>query len=355
MSKVYNTTIDESIAHFQIFSKVVQHHLKIAGVKASNDNTLLQQEQVNSLSALELKFRDELLSSDLAETAYNRFIEFITEDLGNILRAKPYFRERKDAFQNHIARALKEKDWKALKGFHVNYLFINIVTKNWDWKSAEQQKLRPYLDQIIKVRKALVTINMPLVINRVKVFWSRTQKSHLSYMDLIQIGAEGLMNGIDKYCGQYDRRWRGVAIGRMVGNFIECYSQTVLHLFPSDRRKLYRANKYRAKHVQGEWDMAELVKTVEVLKDGRTVAKSSVDEILELLAASSPVSCDTTPVSEDKEGSDNIANYEAPYEDRPDYQCEMWDAQLQMLACANKLPLYDRKLLRLKGLDIDLD
>lgn len=347
--------IDESAQHFALFAKTVQYHIGLLGVDPHADNTSLQQEQVNRLSALELKFRDELLKTSLAETAYQCFIKFITEDLNNILRAKPYFRERKEAFQDHISGALKAKDWKILKNFHCNFLFINLVTKDWKWDSEEQLKLKKYLDQIIKVRKDLVTINLPLVISRVKVFWSRTQKSHLSYMDLVQIGADGLLAGIDKYCGTYDRRWRGVAIGRMVGNFIENYSATLVHLWPSDKRKLYRANKYRAKHIHGDYDVKKMVESVEVLKDGRRVANTNIDEITELLAAASPVSCDTAPMGEEEDHKNSIASYEAPYESRPDYQCEMWDAQILMLAAAQDLPLYDRKLLRLKGIDVPLE
>ena len=81
-------------------------------------------------------------------------------------------------------------------------------------------------------------------------------------MDLIQIGTLGLIAGIDKYYGEYQVVYRSVIIGRIVGYYIENYSSTLIHFYPSDKRKIYKANKIRAKHVYSDLDHDEVLKEI---------------------------------------------------------------------------------------------
>jgi DNA-directed RNA polymerase specialized sigma subunit len=172
-------------------------------------------------------------------------------------------------------------------------------------------------------------------------------------MDLIQIGTNGLISGIDKYVGEYSKGWIGVGIGRVVGDLISHYSSTLLHFYPGDKRKIYKANKFKSRHIHGDYEIEDLVKEVSKAEGIETTE----DEIISLMAATSIVSADTsTPDnSEETNVANNISRYEAPEESRPDVQVEMVEAQKMMQTAISKLSLFDRKLLRLKGLDISLD
>jgi hypothetical protein len=110
---------------------------------------------------------------------------------------------------------------------------------------------------------------MPLAIAQAKQFWhkapSATKDTRFSFMDFVQIAADGLMSAVDKFVlpGGLEanpaliRVWRAVAIGRMKGNFIEMFSETTIHFFPQDKRKLYRANKH-LKEFSGQIDFERL-------------------------------------------------------------------------------------------------
>jgi len=88
---------------------------------------------------------------------------------------------------------------------------------------GKDSELLKIYGKILELRQELVLMNLPLVISRARIFYSRTPKSHLSFMDFIQIGVAGLLAGIDKYCGEYSRVWRSVVIGRIVGDYISSY------------------------------------------------------------------------------------------------------------------------------------
>lgn len=106
--------------------------------------------------------------------------------------------------------------------------------------------LNTLFQKIKDIRDEMITQNLPLAISRARIFWSYTPESHLSYVDLIDIAAEGLTISVDKYVippGGYTRIFRSVSIGRMVSGFIEEYSNTLIHFYPNDKNKLYKANK----------------------------------------------------------------------------------------------------------------
>jgi hypothetical protein len=208
---------------------------------------------------------------------------------------------------------------------------------------------------------------MPLGIARARVFYSRTPKSHLSYLDLIQIAAEGMMSGVDKYSpgkkGEVDPKvFRSTMIGRISGNHIEEYSETLIHFFPVDKRKIYRANKL-IRHFAGMVDHEKLADQVnegpakkkgeESDGDEENVShKTTASEIADLMAAASTVSADSS-LPTDPDAPEPITRFAAPEATRPDVQVEN-RAALVLLAQAEKgLTLWERKLLRLKGLRLD--
>ena len=167
---------------------------------------------------------------------------------------------------------------------------------------------------------------------------------------MCQIGTEGLISAIDKYCGEYSKVYRSVIIGRCVGNLIENFSSTMLHFYPSDKRKLYRANKFKSKRLHGDYDTEDVVNEVNKTEGNKTDA----EEIVGLMAAATMVSADAPPTTNDALDLDlhggNISRYAAPEEARPDVQVETEEANFMMREAISKLSLFDRKLLRLKGL-----
>jgi DNA-directed RNA polymerase specialized sigma subunit len=191
-------------------------------------------------------------------------------------------------------------------------------------------------------------MNVPLVINRASIFWSRTPRSNLSFMDLVQIGVEGLIAAVDKYCGQYSEVYRSVIIGRIVGLYIRSYSSTMIHFYPQDKRKLYRANKFRAKHADGTYSLDELVDNV-TTKDGET----NESEIVNLLAAASMVvQRESSWGDDDSHRNDGIEGCPDSVSLQPDSLVEHNEAMNAMHSAIDTLSLLDKKLLLLKGIDI---
>ena|ERR1017187_526115 len=341
-------SIDDA-EHFALFAKSVERAIAEYGRLPSEDMTILQKRQVEELSKLEIKFRKALIKDPNGESAYLAFLAYVLDDKKNILVARPYFRERRLFFKTDISNAVRTRDIKALQKFHVNYHFVQLVSK----ALVFGKDVNELIAKIGASRRELVEMNLPLVINRARIFYSRTPKSHLSFMDLVQIGTEGLMSAIDKYCGEYSKVWRGVAIGRMTGNYIENYSSTMLHFYPADKRKIYRANKFKSKHIHGDYNAEDLVKEVSKAEGNET----DLEEITGLMAASAMVSADSAVSNSeiDSTVSDNIAKYEAPEQLRPDLQVEAHEANFLMQKAISKLSLFDRKLLKLKGVDIALE
>lgn len=308
----------------------------------------MQKGQVERLATLEEDFRRALIKHHNGRLVYQAFVRHICDERRNILAARPYFRERQPIFTESISVALKERAWRRLFKFHINYQFVAFALKVVSWRPGS--KVVKISRQIADARNELVEMNLPLAISRSRIFWSRTPKSHISFMDFIQIATEGMMSGIDKFCGPYSEVFRSVLIGRMVGNFIESYSDTVLHFFPTDRRRIYRANKFLSKYPHGGFDVDELANIVN--KDVGPRHITSPVEIAELIAAASIVSSDTKSPTE-QNVPDNVARYEAPPEARPDVQVEQAEALFGVRSAASELSLLDRKLLGLKGVNLD--
>lgn len=335
--------------HFGQFKEVLKNAIAKYGKVEEKDLLELQKKQVEGLDSLEREFQKIIKKSELGKLFYEKFIHHIVDKKRNVLSARPYFRERQTVFISKISDLIKKRDWAGLSNYHVNYLFISLVTDKYTWQTKEELEIKEIVNKIVQLRKELITMNMPLVINRATIFWNRTHKSHLSFMDLIQIGVEGLTSAIDKYCGKFRKQWRGVIIGRVVGNYIENLSQTMLHFYPTDKRKLYRANKFKSRHPHGDYDTDDLVAAI----NNQDQIKTNNDEISDLLAAASIVSCDTRPPV-DEDLSDNLSHYEAPANCRPDIIVLEKESSDLMSVNINRLSLMDRKILRLKGLTVRL-
>lgn len=323
----------------------------------NNEDGTFQKEQVEKLMKLEQKFKKSITKYAQSREIYRQFILFVAVTNKNILSARPYFREKSKVFSAKITPAIKNSDIPTLQTFHINYNLIKFIRDRWKGPFPEQsQKL---YDRVVEARRKLIENNMPLAINRAKLFFRKVPRSHLTLMDLIGIAGMGLVSGVDKWVGEYTKVFNGVCIGRMTGNMIDSYSETTLHFYPSDRSVLYRANSLRFRHdIQ---DLEQLANAInlsyqEDLKNGIKVPKEKVtaDQLSRLLNAASPVSTDL-PVQSSENDSPAKPTMMDMFEDQDDSLEESLvkqDLVSKMVLAARKLPVIQQKILRLKGVKL---
>lgn len=337
-----------------------QSFYKFAGevtrrIEANKDGTD-QQQQVEELMDAEIKFKETILKYRHSTTVYTKFWNKVCITNKNILSARPYFRESAVTFSKSVTPAIKIKDIDALKTFNINYQLIKFIRENWI--GPFPPRAEQLFHRVHKAREVLIENNIPLAINRAKLFYRKTPKSHLTLMDMIGISGSGLAAGIDKYCGKYTKVFRSVCIGRMVGNLIDAYSETMLHFYPSDRRILYKAHTIRAR--KGIEDIVELTAAVNQSfkddeKEGKSVPKNevTVSELSYLMSAASMVSADSTAQTDDS-GTRDYTIYDYTADVSVDTEADYIEKETtaQMLALASKLPLLHRKVLRLKGIKL---
>lgn len=335
--------------HFKLFADSL-HGLITGYGEQKGDFTEMQKKQVELLVSREREFKTILQKeySGLSEQIYLAFIDYITTVKRNILACKPFFRERQDAFAQGISPAIREKKYQDLYKFDINYQFISYAIAFPLTDKERHPKLFELTDKIYQIRTEIVEMNMPLAISRAKMFWSRTPKSHLTYMDVVQISAEALVNAVDKFVLPYRPVFRSTIIGRIKGDLIEEYSKPMLHFYPSDRRKLYRANKaQRGGNILDYETLAERVNDIGV----KLINPTSPAEIQDLVNASSHFSLDSlTPETDESEGSGLVETYPADECVRPDNIFETQDLRAKLLEAVKKLNALERKLIKLKGI-----
>ena len=318
---------------------------------ARNKDGTNQEQQVEELLDVERKFKNEILKRRQATEIYKKFLQLVCIKNKNILSARPYFRQNAVTFSKEITPAIKAADIQELKRFDINYQFIKFIKESWLGpfpKRAEQ-----LFQRVHEARRILIENNMPLAINRAKLFYRKTPRSHLSLMDLIEICGMGLAAGVDKWCGKYSKVFVSVCIGRMVGNMIDSYSETVLHFYPSDKRILYKANSIRGR--QGIDDVVELTAAVNASfkqdeLDGKSIPKHdiTVSELSALMSAASTVSADAT-VNDEGFGVYHFTADDAPNIEDTIIANEETNA---MIVHARKLSILHQKVLRLRGVKI---
>ena len=334
--------------HFTDFAKTLEKQI----AKLPPNEEEHQRNQVETLIALEEEFRLHLISLPEGEVVYEKFLWYIRKERGNILAARPFFRERQKRFTLEISPVFQRADHKGLYPFAANYEFIRFAVDQCEW--APDHALVKLAKQIEALRAELAVQNMPLAISRARIFWSRTPESHLTYMDLVQETATGLLAAIDKFTPPYRTAFRAVIIGRCLGNLISAYNQTSMHFYPSDRRKLYRANKMLARY-EGEPDFEKVSKTVNShLPDE---IQTSPDEIRALMTAAYGVGSidNITPFLSEGESDEDLSPLDAlsaDEETRPDVQAEYRDAMSKMYVAMQILSPLEQKLLKLKGVEL---
>lgn len=313
-----------------------------------------QKQQVEELLQAEKDFKNLILTYKQSTAIYKKFLQKVKIRNGNILSARPYFREASKNFSKNITPCIKANDIEKLKTFDINFHLVKFIKESW--LGPFPKKAEFLYQRVFNAREKLIVLNMPLAINRAKLFYRKTPKSHLSLMDMIGICAAGLLAGIDKYVGPYTTVFRSVAIGRMVGNLIADYSETMLHFYPTDRRILYKANAIRGR--QGIDDIDELTEAVNKAfkddeKEGITGIKQEIDVsyLHHLMQASSPISAEQTMHTDD----DSVHNiYDSTADDTKDIETAYIEKEMmgRMLHSISRLPIIHRKILKLKGIKI---
>lgn len=350
--------VDET--HFKKFAKDLD--VLIAKYELIPEESLLQQQrrQLKTLIALETEFRETLIAHPWGTGVYKDFIEHILIKRKNIMAARPFFRERDVTFKAYISGALKKRCDKKLYRFRFNWTFISFVLGCRKWPSGS--KLRGIAKKINAMRKEILELNLPLAISQARKFWEATPKSHLSYMDIVQIQCQGMLLAIDKFTPVNDarlsekmslamyRRFRATAIGIMTRDRINEYSATLIHFYPTDQKRLYRANKARRK-VQTAEGLDFVAMTEIVNTDLPENEKTSPDELAKLLAAGSTVSSDYA-VS-DEEGAETIAERYIPEEaETSEESYARTEAYDKMRTAIRKLDLVEMKLCRMRGVSL---
>jgi len=342
MSKQKSTDFDDS------FFKLAETVTK--AIQRNKDGTD-QKQQVEELMAAEKDFKAAILNFKQSSQIYKKFLQKVCVQNKNILSARPYFRESAVTFSQKITPAIKSNDIESLKTFDINYQLIAFIRENW--LGPFPKKAEALFQRVHKARTILIENNMPLAINRAKIFFRTVPRSHLTLMDMVEICGMGLASGIDKYTGEYSPVFRSVCIGRMVGNLIDAYSETSMHFYPSDKRILYKANSIRGR--QGITDIEELTNAVnksfaEDEAEGRSVPKKniSVSELSALMNAASTVSADATT---NEEGF-GIYHFTPDTIESVEERMIEQETVNEVFAAARSLPNIYRKVLILKGIKL---
>lgn len=322
---------------------------------AENKDGTDQKKQVEKLMALEKSFKNSILKFKQANEIYRKFILMVVVQNRNILSARPYFREKADVFSSQITPAIKDGKIRPLQKFHINYLLIKFIKDSWAGPFPE--KSEKYFNQVIEARRKLIENNMPLAINRAKLFYRKVPRNHISLMDMIGIAAMGLISGVDKWVGDYSPVFRSVCIGRMGGNLIESYSETMLHFYPSDRHILYRANSLAYR--EDLKDFEELAQAInrsfkQDKEEGKKTNFKSINasELASLMKAASTMSTSLSIDDSSAEVSEIYEMHDLDSDLDMENEIAEKDSMLKMISSASSLSLMHRKVLRLKGVKI---
>lgn len=343
--------------HFLDFVKT----LRVITARYDKNTTAFQEAQVNGLVQAERDFRSALVHHHWGSEVYKAFVHHITVERHNILVARPFFRERDLTFKAEIAQALREpKHQRRLPRFNINFQFIKFALKARQWgQDPSSKKLLRLAKDVYRRREGLIECNLPLAIFYARKFYAANRASHHTYMDMVQVAAGGLAAGVDKYVGVYTTGFRNVLIGRIVGDLIEANSETFIHFFPADKRRLYRIRKIAASMREGlhDTDLTALTKLLnkKEREEGDELTKPS--DLHHLINASSVISASSLPMGEDEDdehAGSPIERYADSAENRPDSLLEEVQSRRSVAGAIRGLPIIDQKLLRLRGVDLEM-
>lgn len=307
-------------------------------VKNEDEDGRNQKKLLEALFDLEIKFRDTMLSTPEGIEVYKKFIDYIINDKGNILSARIYFRERQDTFSSQISSTFSTNKPNQLTKYNINYPFAKWAFDKYVGPKKDQ--LKAIVDDISQVRKVLCENNLPLAINRAKIFWSKVPTSSLEYMDIIQNAAEGLINAIDKFVPPYKSVFKSVAIGRMTLNILTDHNATLVKFSPRDRRILYRANNARTK--------ARLTNMVDILDYVNQSFPGVTLERLESILNSASGAVRTVINGDDESEQESVMNSIASDDPNAEGYLISSDFTTKIAIFLNELPMLECKIVKLR-------
>jgi hypothetical protein len=331
----------------------------ISALRASNglgditkiDEDKLQEKQVNLLMKLERKFKKQLYDCDRGIKVYQDFMDYFNGTTGNLRNARPMFREPSGIFGKKVSPAIKTNNIKELSKYCINYRFIQFIKERWETRWGKFPKdIQQTYSEIVEVRRLLIENNIPLAINRAKLFFNKVKKPKGTLIDYINTCVLGLICGIDKWYGPYNKVFRSTCIGRMTGNMIEIQSATMLHFYPSDRKTLYRINLTKAR---GKIDtLDELIEGIKK-SDYMDNDEKTKENLLDMINAADII--DTDNNSEDNLDYYSVynKNKEMNEHENVEEKVSKIDALRKVLLASDEnLTLLEKKILRLKGIGI---
>ncbi len=325
------------------FLTSMERDLAATGAPPMSDHRkfyLFQKQKFEDLLVLEDQFRDKLARSKSGRAVYRRFLRFVMKR--GVLSGRPYFRARQDHFNAKIGKTIVAADIDAVVKFRINYRFVR-------WVLADGHvgtQLRDLAAQIAKTRHVSATLLIPLALSRVRLFWSRTQRSHLTYLDMVGTAAEGLLACVDKFVPPFLKVYRAVAIGRITSLLIDKYSETSIHFYPGDKRLLYRANKHARKVLGDGLEQLDYDDLVQRIRKENPEERIAPRALADMMAAASTVSLEgTTGLGRE------VRSMAAPSDEAPDALVERREMMRRAgeLAASVQL-LIERKLLQMLGM-----
>lgn len=341
--------------HFLDFIKTLKDVLE----QYPENDTKFQESQVNGLIEAEREFRKALMRHKYGWDVYEAFIRYIMVEKHNISKARPFFRERDVKFNSEIAQAIRDPNHhRRLPRYDINFQFISFAVRQRQWgRDPASRKVMRLARDVFRRRKEIIELNMPLAISQARKFRSHNRASHHDFMDMVQVAAGGLSVGTDKYVGPYTTGFRGMLLGRVVGDLIEANSETFIHFFPADKRRLYRLRKIAASLREGinGVDLNELTRLLNRKERSGKEHATKPNEVHHLVNAASVVLASSLPSVEDEEGGPGnpIERYADSAENRPDVLLEEAQARRVVADAIARLPALDQKILRLRGVDLD--
>lgn len=294
-----------------------------------------QKDLMNELFAAEESFKKTLIRTKGGPQMFKAFVYFITQEAGNILKARSYFRERQAVFSEEISVAFYTGKHTILYNYSINYTFMRWVMKRYKDEN-NRVKLQKKFDEVSKLRHLLCENNLPLALHKTKLFWSKVPYTRMTYMDMVQATNEGLLTAIDKFAPPYKTNFRHVAIGRMTLNLLTDHNSTLLHMSPKDKRILYRSNKGKSLGLKGE----ELVEYV-------TEKFNNVDQTyIDSLFSSSATAVDLHQPLGD--GDDSTLLDITPDVATTEIEVEKREKINNLYNNIDKLSIIERKIIRMK-------
>lgn len=307
--------------------------------------TAQQKAQVERMMELEKNFKKNINSYKQSDKIYQKFLMYIKIERGNILTARPFFREDSRTFGTYISPAFKKDDVQRIKDFNINYKFMKFVIENW--RGNLPAKALKNWNEHQYIRQKIIENSMPLAINEAMKFYKAVPKSHLTLMDMINASMSGLCIGVDKWVGPFRTVFRSVCIGRMKSNIMELYNQTSLHYYPSDKKIIYKANLLKSR--EKIEDSEVLLDAINgYLKDNDDKRQLEMYELENLLNGSDIKSVETEI---DEEG---FSVYDTYFEEENIVESTMEKADLlkNVLVQCKNLKIIERKIIKLKGVDL---